>query len=135
MPLFVISLPGLAAGVLVGVLTVLVASVAPANKAASVSPVNAVTGSSELRPSLKKKSSFLTRLFRVEVALGINNAVARKKTLLLMSASVSLSIILFLGFNVFIQFMYSAMRTTKPYTPDLSILSEQGLTNDLYSAD
>jgi len=132
MPLFVISLPGLAAGSLVGILTVLVASFAPANKAASVSPVNAVTGSSELRLSLKKKSSFLTRLFRVEVALGINNAVARKKTLLLMSASVALSIILFLGFNVFIQFMYSAMRTTKPYTPDLSILSKQGLTNDLY---
>ena len=133
MPLFVISLPGLAAGVLIGFLTVLAASFAPANRAASISPVNAVTGSNEIQPSLKKKSSLFTRLFRMEIALGVNNAVARKRTLLLMSASVALSIILFMGFNVFIQFMYSSMRTTKPYTPDLSILAPQGISNGLYA--
>lgn len=133
MPLFVISLPGVAAGVIIGFLTVLAASFAPANKAASVSPVNAVSGSSELRPSMKQKSSFLTRLLPVDIALGINNATARKRTLALMSASVALSIILFMGFTVFIQFTYSSMKTSKPYTPDVSILSEQGLSADLYA--
>jgi putative ABC transport system permease protein len=122
MPLFAISPAGILAGVVVGFLTVLIASFAPANKAASVSPVNAVTGSSEIRPMLRQKNSFLTRLLPVDVALGISNATMRKRTLLLMSASVALSIVLFLGFNVFIQFMYSAMKTTKPYTPDVSIL-------------
>lgn len=133
MPLFVISLPGILAGVLIGYLTVLLATFAPANKAASVSPVNAVTGSSEIRATLKQKSSFLTRTLPVDIALGVNNATVRKKTLLLMSASVALSIILFLGFNVFLQFMYSSMKTTKPYTPDVSILSEQGLSPALYA--
>lgn len=132
MPLFMISLPGLAAGAILGPLTVLTASFAPAKKAASVSPVNAVTGSNEIQPTLKKKGSFLTRVFPIDVALGINNAVTRKKTLVLMSASVALSIILFLGFSVFVQFMHSAIKTTKPYTPDISILSDQGLSSDLY---
>lgn len=133
MPLFVISLPGAAAGVLVGMLTVLTASFAPANKAASISPLNAVTGSGEIRASLKPKSSLLTRLLPVDVAMGVNNATTRKRTLLLMSASIAISIILFLGFNVFIQFMWSAMKTTKPYTPDVTLLSNQGLPADLYA--
>lgn len=133
MPLFVISLPGTAAGVVIGFLTVLTASFAPANKAASVSPLNAVTGSSEMRASLRPKSSFLTRLLPVEVALGVNNATARKRTLVLMSASIAISIILFLGFNVYVDFMHTAMKTTKPYTPDVSLLSGQGLPADLYA--
>jgi len=133
MPLFVISLPGVAAGVVIGFLTVLTASFAPANKAASVSPLNAVTGSSEMRASLRPKSSFLTRLLPVEVALGVNNATARKRTLVLMSASIAISIILFLGFNVYVDFMHTAMKTTKPYTPDVSLLSGQGLPADLYA--
>jgi putative ABC transport system permease protein len=133
MPLFVISLPGVAAGVVIGFLTVLTASFAPANKAASVSPLNAVTGSSEMRASLRPKSSFLTHLLPVEVALGVNNATARKRTLVLMSASIAISIILFLGFNVYVDFMHTAMKTTKPYTPDVSLLSGQGLPADLYA--
>jgi len=133
MPLFVISLPGTAAGVVIGFLTVLTASFAPANKAASVSPLNAVTGSSEMRASLRPKSSFLTHLLPVEVALGVNNATARKRTLVLMSASIAISIILFLGFNVYVDFMHTAMKTTKPYTPDVSLLSGQGLPADLYA--
>lgn len=133
MPLFVISLPGMASGVVIGFLTVLTASFAPANKAASVSPLNAVTGSSEMRASLRPKSSFLTHLLPVEMALGVNNATARKRTLFLMSASIAISIILFLGFNVFVDFMHTAMKTTKPYTPDISLLSDQGLPADLYA--
>ncbi|PKO13496.1 MAG: ABC transporter permease [Chloroflexi bacterium HGW-Chloroflexi-10] len=133
MPLFRISPSGIAAGVVIGFVTMLIASFAPANKAASVSPVNAVTGSSELKMTRKQKNSLLTRLFHVEVALGINNAVSRKKTLFLMSCSIAISIILFLGFNVFIDFMYSSLKTTKPYTPDVSIASEAGLSQELYA--
>lgn len=132
-PLFTISPPGLAAGAVVGVLTVAAATVVPANKAASVSPVNAVTGGSDPGVSLKKKSSLIPRLFPAEVALGINNAFARKKTLALMTASLALSIILFFGFNVFVHFLHTMLKTTKPYTPDVSIVSEQGLSRELYA--
>ncbi len=47
MPLFQISWVGLLAGVIVGVLTVMLASHAPSNKASKVSPQAAVTGNAE----------------------------------------------------------------------------------------
>lgn len=132
-PLFSVSAAGILAGVLIGILTVALASMAPAKKASRVSPVNAVSGGGEGRLSGKKRkrTGKLAGPFRAETALGVRNAVSRKKTLVLMSASIAISVILFLGFQVFINFMYSSMKTLKPYTADLSILSENGLDDDL----
>lgn len=130
--LFNISLAGITAGILVGFLTVSIAASLPANKAAGVSPVSAVTGSSDTKISKKKKRGFLTKIFNVETALGIGNAVAKKKTLILMSCSIAISIVMFLGFQVFVDFMHTSLKTTKPYTPDIVLTSEQGLSNDLY---
>ncbi len=123
---------GIAAGILVGFLTVFIASSLPAKKAASVSPVNAVTGSNETKTKKTKKKGLLTKIFHADIAMGINNATIKKKTLILMSCSIAISIIMFLGFNVFIDFMHKALKTTKPYTPDISLISEEGLSNDLY---
>lgn len=55
MPLFTVSISGIGAGIAVGILTVFIASLLPAKKAARVSPVNAVTGSSEIKISKNKK--------------------------------------------------------------------------------
>lgn len=130
--LFNISITGIAAGVVIGVLTVFVASLLPAKKAAQVSPVNAVTGSNELKIKKSTKQGLLTKMFHAETAMGINNAVVKKKTLILMSCSIAISIIMFFGFNVLVDFMHTALKTTKPYTPDISITAEKGISNDIY---
>ncbi|HWQ42612.1 MAG TPA: FtsX-like permease family protein [Desulfosporosinus sp.] len=132
-PLFQFSIGGIVAGIGVGFLTVLIASFVPAKKAAKVSPVNAVTGSNDLKISKKKKQGLLTRSFHVETAMGINNAVVKKKSLLLMSYSIAISIVMFLGFQVFIDFLNTSIKTSKPYTPDITLTSEKGLSDDLYS--
>lgn len=49
-----------------------------------------------------------------------------------MSCSIAISIVMFLGFQVYVDFMYSSLKTTKPYTPDISLTSEQGLSSNLY---
>lgn len=130
--LFYVSTIGVVTGIILGFLTVFMASLLPANKAAKVPPVNAVTGINEIKISKKRKHGRLTHLFKAEIALGMNNAFMKKKTLILMSCSIAISIMMFLGFQVFIDFMYSAMKTNKPYTPDISIASEKGLSQDLY---
>lgn len=131
--LFSISITGIGAGIAVGFATVTMAALLPAKKAARVSPVNAVTGSDEIKISKRKKQGFLTKILRVEVAMGVNNAIMKKKTLFLMSCSIAVSIILFLGFNVFIDFMHTSLKTTKPNTPDISLVSEQGIDGELYT--
>jgi len=132
MPLFTISIRGIGGGIVTGFLTVFIASFLPAKKAASVSPVNAVTGSNDIKIPQKKKQGLLTKIFRIEMAMGINNAIVKKKTLFLMSASIATSIIMFLGFQLFIDFMHTGMKTTKPYTPDITLVSEQGINGELY---
>jgi putative ABC transport system permease protein len=131
MTLINFSLPGMGAGILVGFLTVFTASILPARKASCISPVYAVSCSNEIKPRKKLKKGLLTKILHVETAMGINNASIRKKTLFLMSCSIALSIIMFLGFQVFVDFMYGAVKTTKPYTADISIMSKQGLDNKL----
>ncbi len=131
-PLFSISIISILLGIIVGFLTVSIASFVPAKKAAGVSPVNAVTGSNEIRISKKRKKGLLSKILRIELAMGINSAFMKKKTLFLMACSIALSIIMFLGFTVFIDFMYASLKTTKPYTPDISFVSEKGMGDEMY---
>lgn len=130
-PLFSISAGGIGAGIVIGFLTVSVASYLPAKKAAQVSPVNAVTGSNELKISKSEKKGFLSKLLQVEIAMGINSAFIKRRTLLLMACSIALSIIMFLGFNVLIDFTHASLKTTKPYSPDISLVSEQGISDEI----
>lgn len=134
MPLFNISGVGILAGIAIGFFTVFIASSLPAKKAARVTPLKAVTGSSDIIITKKRKKGLLTKMLPVEIAMGINTAVMRKKTLFLMSCSIAISIVMFLGFQVFVDFMHSALKTTKPYTPDIVLTSdqEQGLSPTLY---
>ncbi len=133
-PLFSLSFTGIGTGIVIGFLTVFIASLLPAKKAAQISPVNAVTGSNDIRISKTQKRGLLTKALPAEIAMGINNAVMKKKTLFLMSCSIAISIIMFLGFHVFVDFMYAGLKTTKPYTPDISITSQQGIGQKLYNS-
>ncbi len=131
-PVFTLSPIGISSGIVIGTLTVFVATLLPAKRASDVSPVSALTGIGEIRLKKAKKQGRLTKMIPVETAMGVNTAFAKKKTLVLMSASIALSVILFLGFSVLINFLYSSLKTSKPYTPDVSLTSEEGLSFDLY---
>ena len=122
-PLFGISGIGIVSGILVGVITVLLAARTPAKHAAKVSPVAAVSGNSE---KIKTgRHAVHTGLLRIETALGVHHAVAAKKNLFLMTGSFALSIILFLSFSVLIDFVDHLMPQSAA-TSDIDISSSDG---------
>jgi ABC-type antimicrobial peptide transport system permease subunit len=129
-PLFGISLIGIVSGILVGVITVLIAASSPAKRAAKVSPVAAVSGNSE---NLNNANHALrTRFFKIETALGIHHAGSNKKNLFLMTGSFAFSIILFLSFTVVIDFVDHLMPQYSDVS-DINISSSQG-SNSIDSA-
>jgi len=102
-PLWGVSPTGIIIGIIVGVVTVLIAARSPAKRAAKVSPVTAVSGNSE---NTKNATHAVNASFsKIETALGIHHAVSGKKNLILMTSSFALSIILFLSFSVLIEFI------------------------------
>ena len=122
-PLFGISGIGIVSGILVGVVTVLLAARTPAKLAAKVSPVAAVSGNSE---KIKTgRHAVHTGFLRIETALGIHHAVAAKKNLFLMTGSFALSIILFLSFSVLIDFVNHLMPQSAAAS-DIDISSSDG---------
>lgn len=123
MPVLKISAIGVIAGVIVGILTVLLAAQTPAKHAARVSPVAAVTGSGS--GAMPVRHAAHTRLFKIETALGIHHTTAAKKNLMLMTGSFALSIILFLSFSAVLAFTAHALTPLRPYAPDLSIMSDE----------
>lgn len=129
-PLFGISIIGIVCGILVGIITVLLAANAPAKRASKVSPVAAVSGNSGSEK--KVRHAVNTRFGRIEMILGINHVVSKKKNLILMIASFALSIILFLSFSVFVDFVNYLMPQSVA-TSDIDITSNAGNTipNDL----
>lgn len=122
MPLFNISVPSILAGICVGLLTVILAARSPAKKASKASPLAAVSGNANDMQPVRKAAN--TTLFTVDTSLGIHHAKSSKKNFVLMVGSFSLSIILFLSFSVTIDFMKHTLTPLQPWTPDLSIISE-----------
>ena len=124
-PLFGISIIGIVCGILVGVITVLLAANAPAKRASKVSPVAAVSGNVGNEKTIRHAAN--TRFGRIETILGINHAVSVKKNLILMTGSFALSIILFLSFSVFVDFVAYLMPQSVA-TSDIDIASDDGNT-------
>ncbi len=122
MPVFGVSAGGILAGIVMGILTVLLAAQSPAKRASRVSPMSAVSGNAY--STGKIKHALNTKALRVDTTLGINHAVCSKKNFLLMVGSFALSIVLFLSFSALITFMNHAVTPLKPYTPDLSVVCE-----------
>lgn len=120
-PLFGISITGIAGGIAVGIVTVLIAARSPAKRAAKVSPVTAVSGNTESTGNVRNAVN--TRVGRIETALGVHHAVSAKKNLILMTGSFALSIILFLCFSVLIDFIGYLMPQSSA-TSDINISSE-----------
>ena len=122
MPAFGVSLPSIVAGIVLGFLTVFLAARAPGKRAAKVSPLVAVSGNASDRSPVKRVCN--TRHLPVETALGVHHARASKKNLLLMSGSFAFSIILFLCFSVAVDMMQMSLTSLKPWTSDVSIVSQ-----------
>lgn len=123
MPAFSISYPSVIAGIVVGLLTVLLAARSPAKKASKVSPLAAVSGNANALQPVKKAAN--TKFFKIETSLGIHHAKASKKNFILMIGSFSVSIILFLAFSVTIDFMNHTLTPLQPWTADISVISPE----------
>ena len=98
MPAVGISPIGLAAGALIGFITVLLAARSPAKKASKVSPLTAVSGNAGTVSAVRKAAN--TRMFHIETALGVHHAAGSRKNF---------------------DFMNHALKPLQPSAPDLSI--------------
>ena len=121
MPVFGVSFLGLAAGTVVGFITVLLAAGAPAKRASRVSPLTAVSGNAGTIQAAKRAAD--TRFLKVELALGIHHASGSKKNFFLVAGSFAFSIVLFLAFSTAIDFMHHAINPLRPSAPDIYIYS------------
>ena len=120
-PLFGVSLVGIICGIVMGILTVLLAAQSPAKHAAKTSPMAAVSGNAKNSKNVRHAAN--TRFCKIETSLGVHHAVSAKKNLILMTGSFALSIILFLGFSALLDWTHHAINPLRPYAPDLSIMS------------
>ena len=102
-PLFGVSIIGIVSGIVVGVVTVLIAAGAPAKRASKVPPAAAVSGCPENSRAVRHSVS--SYVIRIETSLGIHHAVSARKNLILLAGSFALSIILFLSFSVLVDFV------------------------------
>ena len=118
-PVFALSPIGLISGAVVGLVTVLLAAQAPAKRAAKVSPMAAVFGNSETPPTTRHTARLI--LGKVEWTLGVHHATASKKNWFLMTASFSLSIILFLCFSVGLDFARELVPSLRSWQPDITL--------------
>lgn len=104
---------------MVGLVTVLLAAQAPAKRAAKVSPMAAVSGNSGTVPKVNHTSKML--FGKVDWTLGVHHATASKKNWFLMTASFSLSIILFLCFSVGLDFAHELIPSLRSWQPDITL--------------
>lgn len=121
MPILGIGWISIIASILLGLLTVLLAARSPAKRAAKVSPLTAVSGNAGQTASFRKAAN--TKSFKIETALGIHHAKAKKRNYILMTGAFAVCITLFLTFSTLVDFMRNAF-VPPAYTPELSIASE-----------
>ena len=121
MPLLGVSWSSIAASTLSGVLTVWLAARSPAKRAAKVSPLTAVSGNAGQTVLFRKAAN--VSLFKIETALGVHHAKARKRNYILITGAFAVCIVLFLTFTCLVDFMKHAF-TPPEWTPELSIVSE-----------
>ncbi len=127
---FKFSIIGIVLGIAVGIITVLLAAHSPARRAANVSPMSAVSGNLAYKKNTSQAAS--TRLFKVEIALGINHATSAKKNLILITLSFAFTIILFFSFFAALDFARALMPTASDFTTDTAVVSKNFM-NDLDS--
>jgi len=119
MPVFALSPVGLLSGATVGIVTVLLAAQSPAKRASKVPPMAAVSGNSDTALSVRHTTK--RKIRKVERTLGIHHATASKKNWFLLTASFSLSIILFLCISVGLDFAHELLPVTRSWQADTDI--------------
>ena len=119
MPVFALSPVGLLSGAMVGIVTVLLAAQSPAKRASKVPPMAAVSGNSDTVLSVRHTTK--RKIRKVERTLGIHHATASKKNWFLLTASFSLSIILFLCISVGLDFAHELIPTMRSWQPDITL--------------
>ena len=123
-PLFGISPIGIISGIVMGLVTVLLAARAPAKQAAKVSPVAAVSGNTENVNRVRQ--AVRTGVLPIEISLGAHHAKSAKKNMVLMTGSFALSIILFLTFSVLLDFV-GYLLPQSASNADITITGETGV--------
>lgn len=121
MPVWGISWLSIAVSIVLGIVTVLLAARSPAKFASKVSPLEAVTGSTRQNTAFRHAAN--TRRWKVDVALGIHHAKAKRRNYLLMTCAFAICLTLFLGFCTLVPFMKNAFMP-KEWASELSIVSE-----------
>ncbi|MDO4260775.1 MAG: FtsX-like permease family protein [Eubacteriales bacterium] len=132
MPVLSVSPVGLVSGACAGIVTVLLAAQSPARRASRISPMEAVCGSAQ--PAYSARRPLKLRFGKAERSLGAHHAVASKKNFVLITASFSLSIILFLCFSVGLDFARALLPSLRSWQPDLTLggyANERVLNRDL----
>jgi putative ABC transport system permease protein len=120
---FKFSILGIVCGVVIGLVTVVIAAHSPAKRAAKVSPMAAVSGNEKQLKSVSYTAN--TRLFKVETALGVNHALSSKKNLILITLSFAFTVILFFGFFACLDFARALIPSLHSYTPDVAIVGNE----------
>ena len=123
MPQLGFSILGIVSGVVIGVLTVLIAAGKPAKRAAKVMPVSALSGIPDEKKSIHSIKT--AKNIKIEKALGIRHATESGKNLFLMVGSFALSIILFLSFSVIVE-LVNCMMPQSVAAADIEIYAEDG---------
>ncbi len=121
MPVWGISWLSIAVSIVLGLVTVLLAARSPAKFASRVFPLEAVTGSARRNTAFRHAAS--TRRWKVDVALGIHHAKAKRSSYILMTCAFAVCLTLFLGFCTLVPFMKNAFMP-KEWAAELSIVSE-----------
>lgn len=121
MPVWGISWLSIAVSIVLGIVTVLLAARSPAKFASKVSPLEAVTGSAHQNTTFRHAAN--THRWKVDVALGIHHAKAKRSSYLLMTCAFAICLTLFLGFCTLVPFMKNAFMP-KEWASELSIVSE-----------
>ncbi|MCM1327727.1 MAG: ABC transporter permease [Bacteroidales bacterium] len=122
MPLFHISVLGVASGVAMGIITVFIAAHSPAKQAAKVSPILAASGNAGMA---NVSRGVKPGLFKMETALGFHHAVSAKKNLIFITGSFALTIILFLVFCACFDVVRCLLPSLSNFSPDITIESEE----------
>lgn len=122
-PLFGVSLVGIISGIVMGVVTVLLAARAPAKRASRVSPILAVSGNLDETKGVCR--GVRAGSLSIDIALGIHHAKEAKKNFFLMTGSFALSIILFLTFTVVLDFV-GYLLPQSASASDINIISADG---------
>lgn len=120
-PVFRISPVGMLSGIVVGIVTVLLAARSPAKRAAKVSPMSAVSGN--IGNTSTSHRAVRTGLRKIDCSLGIHHAISSKKSWCLMTASFALTIILFLSFSVLMDMVKLLMPSLNVTSADIALAS------------